>query len=109
MRIIKEKDVKASRIAGEKGFVNYQNLLKTDKIGIAITTVEPNSIAPKPVHSHREKQFNFIVEGEAILICGGKETNVGVGDLVIFDDWEDHSFKTIGDKNLRSVEIKLYE
>jgi len=108
MEKISGTHIKAHRVSGEKGFINYQNMLKTDKIGITLTIVEPNSIAPKPVHSHKEKQFNFIIEGKATLICGGKETDVEVGDLIIFDSWEDHSFKANGN-SLKSVEIKLYE
>ena len=84
-------------------------MIRTDKIGITLTTIEPNSIAPKPPHSHKERQFNFIIEGEAMLTSGGKETDVDAGNLVFFDSWEDHSFKVTGDKKFISVEIKTYE
>ena len=108
MKIINEKDVDVNRVPGEKGFIDYQNLFKADKIGITLTTIEHDSFAPKPVHSHKEKQFNFIIEGEGIMICGGREIDVKVGELIIFDSWEDHSFKAMGSR-LKSVEIKLYE
>lgn len=98
MRKISEKDIKANRVAGQEGYINYQNMLKTDTIGITLTTVEPNSIAPKPIHSHKERQLNFIIEADATLICGGKKTSVETGDLLIFDGWEDHSFKVTGEK-----------
>ena len=41
---------------------------------------------PKPAHPHKEKQFNFILEDGTTLICGGMETNVRAGELVVFDD-----------------------
>jgi mannose-6-phosphate isomerase-like protein (cupin superfamily) len=109
MRRISEKKVEAKRIAGQRGFINYQDLLKNGRTSITLTTIDPGSLAPKPIHSHRERQLNFIIGGEATLICGGKEIDVKAGDLLIFDEWEDHSFRTREGKRLRSLEIKLSE
>jgi quercetin dioxygenase-like cupin family protein len=61
--------------------------------------VDPGGFSP--FHSHRWEHEVFILEGEGIVVGGGKERKFGVGDVIFISPNEKHQFKNTSKKTVK--------
>jgi len=54
-----------------------------------------------PLHNHPHEHEVFILEGDGVLVCEGKEHKIGVEDAIFVPGGVEHQFKNAGDSVLR--------
>jgi quercetin dioxygenase-like cupin family protein len=64
---------------------------------------EIQSGSSTPFHTHPWEHEVFVLEGEGILRCGGRETPLMEGDAVLVMPNEKHSFLGIGRSTFRLI------
>ena len=58
-----------------------------------------------PHHTHAWEHQAFIVEGEGVLWCDGKEFPIKAGDAVLVPPESDHQFRNTGSTTLSRVTV----
>ncbi|HAL48131.1 MAG: cupin domain-containing protein [SAR202 cluster bacterium] len=61
--------------------------------------------ASSPHHTHAWEHQAFIVEGEGVLWCDGKEFPIKAGDAVLVPPDSDHQFRNTGSTTLSRVTV----
>jgi quercetin dioxygenase-like cupin family protein len=69
----------------------------------AMRVFEIQSGSSTPFHTHPWEHEVFVLAGEGILRCGGRETPLMEGDAVVVLPNEQHSFLGIGRGTLRVI------
>lgn len=81
----------------------YQSLAAGFKNRITdpfMVTVEPNQ-NPVTMNSHSGQEFNYVVEGQMLLVINNKELILNEGDSVYFNSKLPHGMKALNGKTVR--------
>lgn len=73
-----------------------------------LVTVEPKT-EETPVHfnSHPGQEFNYVLEGDLLIIINGKEKILSEGDAIYFDSAAPHGMKALNGKTARFLAVIL--
>ncbi|HEY8343719.1 MAG TPA: XRE family transcriptional regulator [Bacillota bacterium] len=73
-----------------------------------LVTVEPKPEGT-PVHfnSHPGQEFNYVLEGDLLIIINGKEKILSEGDAIYFDSAAPHGMKALNGKTARFLAVIL--
>ncbi|HRR62331.1 MAG TPA: XRE family transcriptional regulator [Paludibacteraceae bacterium] len=66
--------------------------------------VEPNNL-PIYLNTHKNQEFNYILEGTLLLEIDGKQLTLYEGDSIYFDATKPHGMKALNDKKVRFLAI----
>jgi quercetin dioxygenase-like cupin family protein len=103
VRILHYRDVKAED-AGEGTSKLSVRWLITKEMGaenFAMRLFEMDPGGYSPFHSHSWEHEVFILEGEGVVVSGGKERKVGTGSVIFVSSNEKHQFRNNGEKTLK--------
>ena len=70
-----------------------------DNIAMRMFEVQPGGHTP--LHSHPHEHEVFIVEGEGVFMCEGREYGFGREDVIFVPGGKEHQFRNTGDSVLR--------
>lgn len=56
-----------------------------------------------PLHEHRHEHEAFIVEGEGVFVCEGKEYEFSKDYVIFVEGGKEHRFRNTGDSVLRML------
>ncbi len=81
-------------------------LAGSESVDFHINIIRPNSgLGPYHHHSNSDNLY-YILEGEASVLCEGKEVTAGPGEVVWIPRGEKHDVVNIGKGELRLIEVK---
>ena len=70
-----------------------------DKIAMRMFELKPGGFTP--LHTHAHEHEVFVVEGEGIFVCEGKEYKFDSEDVIFVPCDKEHQFRNTGDSILR--------
>ena len=104
MKVARTSDVpkKPVEVQGAKGVEIRWLISKADSAeNIAMRMFEVAPGGHTPLHTHPHEHEVFIVEGEAVFVCEGKEHRLGREDVVFVPGGSEHQFRNTSDSVLR--------
>lgn len=90
-------DVQGSREAWVRPLISWEH--GAPNFAMRMFEVEPGGNTP--LHSHNWEHEMFILEGDALIVCGEKEFKVGSGYAVFIPPGVEHTVVNIGPGTLR--------
>ncbi len=99
---VHEQDVTPEEV--DEG-VTIQTLLGEDEgaPNFAMRLLKLPPLARTPLHSHQWEHEVFVVRGEGILVCEGKEHSFGAGEAILVPPEVEHRFRNIGSGELAFI------
>lgn len=71
---------------------------KSKEISVQITEVEPQGM--QPLHSHREEQCYYVIEGDGLMLIDAEERPVRKGDAIFIPSGASHGIRNAGSNTL---------
>jgi len=103
MRIFRWRDVEAQKAEEGAEGVNVRWLLTKDhgaeNFYMRLFEMEPEGHTP--LHSHPWEHEVFILEGEGVVLGGGKDAEFHKGDVIFIPAGETHQFRNSGKETVR--------
>jgi quercetin dioxygenase-like cupin family protein len=104
MKVARSSEVakKAVELEGAKGCEIRWLICKDDGApNIAMRMFELQPGGHTPLHAHPHEHEVFIVEGEGVFVCEGKEYELGREHVIFVPGGKEHQFRNTGDSVLR--------
>jgi quercetin dioxygenase-like cupin family protein len=104
MKLEKSSDVpkKPVQVEGAKDVEIRWLISKDDGAeNIAMRMFEVGPGGHTPLHTHAHEHEVFIVEGEGVFMCEGREYGFGREDVIFVPGGAEHQFRNTGDSILR--------
>jgi quercetin dioxygenase-like cupin family protein len=70
-----------------------------DKFAMRMFEIQPGGHTP--LHSHKHEHEVFVLDGEGVFVCEGKEHRIAAEYVVFVPGGEEHQFLNTGDSVLR--------
>jgi len=106
MKVKNYRDVKAEPIIGETGVMFRwlsEELAEPSDCGLYLYEIEPGAFSIPQTH-YRERQV-FVLAGTGTVRGAGRESPLGVGDVVCVPPTESHQFVNSGQEMLRLLVV----
>ena len=106
MKIEKSDNIRISpvEVDGAKGVGIRWLISKEDGAeNFAMRMFEVESGGHTPLHRHAHEHEVFVVDGEGVFVCEGREYPFGTEYVIFVPGGEEHCFKNTGDSVLRML------
>ena len=102
MHKVNEQDVEAVEMADG---VTVQTLIgpNEEAPNFAMRLFKVAPLAKTPLHTHAWEHEVFVLQGEGIVVCEGKEHSFGRGDAILVPPEVEHRFRNIGGGELQFI------
>ena len=106
MKIEKSSDIAKQQVEAEgaKGTEIRWLISKEDGAeNFAMRMFEIQPDGHTPLHEHKHEHEVFIVEGDGVFVCGGKEYEFGKDYVIFVPGGREHQFRNAGKSVLRML------
>ena len=104
VKVVKALDIESKKVVieGAEGASIRILISKTDGAGnFTMRMFDLEAGGHTPLHNHKHEHEVFILEGEGIFVCEGKEHPIAPDDVVFVPGDIEHRFMNTGNSTLR--------